>query len=197
MQLIVLFTILTLFLGCTRSPRSIDQTKSPDSIKTSQLEELKSLQEADDCVFDTSAFKFTSEALRKYDKNISFYWDEQEANAHVKLNDNDSLILHIGGCTHFSYQATFITDSSTFQDTEYLLRKTRWLAETFFSNGFDAKYVYCIEKKLYKEDKHSTESIKLYTIVDPDTTITDHVYEGWTFKKENGKTRISLLGYQN
>jgi hypothetical protein len=185
----------------TASASTIDSIAA-DSMLTEQIEENTSEEgsyedDEEDCVFDTSTYKLTSEALREYDKNILFRWDKEEANAFVKLNEVDSLILHIGGCSHFGYSATFITDSSRFHDRDYLIQKTKWMAEHFFSNGFDEKYVTSIENKLFKLEESSRADFLDYSIIDPDTAITDHVYLGWSFEKIGAKTRIVLDGYIN
>ena len=161
-----------IIIGCTNKKDAI-RSKTVDRSSVSKLEKIREDAKYENCVFDTSSFKFTSEAIKHYNQNLEFYWDKEKESAFVRLNETDSLILHIGGCTHFTYQAIFITDGSRFNDSEYLIQKTKWLAKTFFSNGFDDKYVYCIENNLYKlEESLGNNDLLAYSIIDHDTTVT-------------------------
>jgi hypothetical protein len=205
MKLLRIAFIALSLTSCTQTKKSdivlnADST-AVDSTFTKQIEDQTSDENVtyddEECVFDTSTYRFTTEALKAYDKNISFHWDTETASALAKLNDTDSLILHIGGCSHFSYSAIFITDSSKFKDHNYLIEKTKWLAESFFSNGFDDKYTDCIDNKQYQLEESTRQDVLYYSIIDQDITVTDHVYEGWTFEKTGPKTKIVLSGYQN
>jgi hypothetical protein len=175
------------------------QTTSPDSPLNSSLEEIKEdvEQEQIDCVFDTSTYKFTTEALRDYDKNLKFYWNKESSEALVKLPNSDSLILSIGGCNHFGYSATYVMDAAKFNDREFMAQKAKWLAKNFFSNGFDEKYVFCIENNLYQLEGAENKDFLLFTIIDRDTAITNKTYAGWTVEKVGNKARLNLSGYVN
>lgn len=151
----------------------------------------------DECVFDTSTYKFTTQALKKYKSNIKYTWDDKEKEAKTVLQNGDTLTLHIGGCDHFSYSATLIT-SISFDDTKALTEKSKWLAKTFFDGGFDSKYDSCISKGHFKlTDSYDTKNLKAYEIIDPDTTITNMIYEGFQFWKLDNKTKIVISGYIN
>lgn len=204
MRIILLFLISLCIVSCTQTKKTETTLQADsviDSLVSNQTEDKSPAEETayseDECVYDTSSYKFTSDALKKYDKNLQFHWDKKTGSALAKLNERDSLILQIGGCYHFGYAATFITDSSKFRDRKYLLLKTKWLAENFFSNGFDEKYVNCLDKELYTLGDSDRKNILSYTIIDLDTVITDHIYEGWSFEKVGSKTKISLSGYLN
>ncbi|WP_207432582.1 hypothetical protein [Sabulibacter ruber] len=205
MKQITLLLICWCALGCSKA-KEPTLTNYEKVLPTASIVEKdtalatdfgKELAPEGDCVFDTSTYKFTTEALRKYDKNIPFFWDKQTAVAQVKLNSTDSLLLHIGGCNHFTFTATYITDSAKFTNTDFLVKKAKWLAKSFFSQGFDIKYVYSIDNKLYKLEEPSRKDFKWYTIIDTDTSITDHTYHGWTVEKVGAKTRLEISGYVN
>jgi hypothetical protein len=205
MRIFQLFLISLCIVSCAQTKKTETTLQADsvivDTLVSAQTEDKSSAEETeyaeDDCIYDTSSYKFTSEALKKYNKNLPFRWDKETASALAKLNEGDSLILQIGGCYHFGYSATFITDSSKFRDRKYLLQRTKWLAQNFFSNGFDEKYVHCIDNELYELGDSESKNRLFYTIIDPDTAITDHIYEGWSFEKVGPKTKIVLSGYQN
>jgi hypothetical protein len=151
----------------------------------------------DGCVFDTSTYKFTTEKLKKYKPNISYHWDQWQAEARTVLDDGDTLWLHIGGCDHFSYTAVLGT-SLTITDSAALMEKTRWLARTFLENDFDTKYDKWIAQGQFERDGNSVYGERLfYNTVDPDTAVTDHVYEGFSFTRRGARTRIEITGYIN
>jgi len=150
-----------------------------------------------DCVFDTSTFKFTTEKLLKYQKGIVYFWDNTEKEAVVRMENNDTLRVHIGGCSHFSYSAIYTTDAARFTDMDYLTAKAYWLAKNFMDNGFDEKFANAIEQKQYTVDSTLQPGYRSLTIIDKDTAITDHIYEPVTFRVENNRTVISVLGYVN
>lgn len=150
-----------------------------------------------DCVFDTSTFKFTTEKLTKFRKGIVYFWDNTEKEAVVRMENNDTLRVHIGGCDHFSYSAIYTTDAVKFTDMDYLITKAHWLAKNFMDIGFDEKFTSAIEQKQYTLDSTSQPGYRSLTIIDKDTAITDHIYEPVTFRTENNRTVISVLGYVN
>jgi hypothetical protein len=172
---------------------------SPDLTSRFNSEEIKEEIEPEqiDCVFDTSTYKFTTEALKAFDKKLKFHWDKQSSEALVKLSNSDSLVLRIGGCNHFGYSATYVTDASKFNDREFMVQKAKWMAKNFFSNGFDEKYVYCIDNNLYQLAESERKDFLNYTIIDRDTTVTNQIYEGWTVEKMGNKARLNISGYIN
>jgi hypothetical protein len=147
------------------------------------------------CVFDTSTYKFTTDALKKFNPHLGFAWRNEDETAVVPLSDRDTLFLHIGGCDHFLFQAVYRTDSSRFNDSVYFFKKTKWLAENFFSQGFDTKYAECISGELYKKEESEQPDLKFYSIRDPDTTMTDHVYEGFSIRRLSARAEITIDGY--
>lgn len=185
---------LTLVYGCvSHNNKKEDPVKPPADtlVKDSLLSKV-----GDDCVFDTSTYKFTTEKLFAYQKDIRFTWDEQEKDALVKLNEQDSLRLHIGGCYHFTWSAIFTTDSAAFNNNEYLLNKAAWLAKTFMGNGFDEKFSHCISNRLFTMDS-SEADLKTLLIVDTATVITNKVCEPVLFERSGSRTIITIVGSEN
>jgi len=148
------------------------------------------------CIFDTSVYKFTTEDLRAYDPKISFTWNDQYHEAIVKLDKNDTLRLHVGGCESFFYSAVYTTDSSLFQNDSLLINKAKWIAKTFFTNGFGDKYISGLTNNHYEIDR-SQPRAKTLTISDKDTVETNMSIEPITFRIEDGRTTISLLSSMN
>ena len=151
-----------------------------------------------ECVFDTSTYKFTTGKLKKYDKNISFIWDGKNYRAIVKFPENDTLWLHIGGCVDFSYTATYSTDSSRYSDTAYLFKKAGWLAKNFLGGRFDSKYAESLAKSLYTRRTDNADSnSRAYEIIDKDTSITNKIYEPFIFELKGARAVITIGGYEN
>jgi len=149
-----------------------------------------------ECVFDTNTYQFTTRALRKPNPDQPFTWDGEQQQAVAPLANGDTLMLHIGGCTHFSYLASYRTDSAKFHQEAYLFDKAKWLAETYFDNGFNEAYPRFIANKQYQLEE-SAPGFRLYTIADPDTSVTNRIFEGFYFKKEGTRTEIRIHGYVN
>jgi hypothetical protein len=153
--------------------------------------------ESDECVFDTNTYKFTKEALLKYRKDIKFKWNSKEKEAMAVFENGDTLLLHIGGCTHFSYSAVLLS-SIPFQNTNMLTDKSKWLAKTFFTNGFDTKYDEFISSgKFKKNESYYPKSTEAYEVIETDTAATNMVFDGFTFEKNGKRTKIQISGYLN
>jgi len=151
----------------------------------------------DGCVFDTTTFRITAAALKKFDPALRYSWRKKDGAAVVPMKNNDTLLLRIGGCNHYVVLAEYLTDSSKFDDESYCIEKVIWMARNFFSEGFDTKYVECISKKLYQRDTLPHPDAKWYYIQDPDTTVTDHVYDGFGISKTGSRAEIAVSGYIN
>jgi hypothetical protein len=164
---------------------------SPDTVSNAY-----SSSEEDDCVFDTSAYKFTTEAIRKINRDYRFIWNDMEKEATVFLEGGDTLILHIGGCVHFSFVATYKTDSVKFYDQSYLLNKTSWIADNFFTHGFDENYTKILKDKKYIPASDNTTFRKYFSVAD--TTLPENeYYEGFYFELVGNRTEIGISGYIN
>jgi len=202
---LLLLSVFVVF-SCSNSEHAeknpVDQhTEKTDSAslknsETGSIEQQNSNNSSDDCVFDTSTFKFTIEALQKFNKNISYIWDDKEKQAIVPLENGDTLILHIGGCNHFSYCATFKTDSSVFHDKTFLFNKAEWLAKNFFTNGFDEGFVYYIRNKKYQLERDDNE-MRVYSIVTDSITTEIDVYDGFSIEMDANRAKIEIIGYTN
>lgn len=152
-----------------------------------------------ECVFDTSTYKFTVKKLKQYDRNISFSWDNKSDQAVVTFPGKDSLLVHIGGCEEFSYTAVYSTDSSRFSDSTYLLEKATWLAKNFLGGGFDSKYTECLTNKRYvlSTGGYADPNLKSYEIINTDTAMTNKIYEPFQFELKGSRTIITIGGYEN
>ena len=152
-----------------------------------------------ECVFDTSTYKFTIEKLKQYDRNIFFLWDNKHDQAIVTFSGNDTLLVHIGGCEEFSYTATYSTDSSRYTDSIYLFEKATWLAKNFLGGGFDSKYTKCLINKRYVLDTGGfvDPNLRSYDIIDTDTAMTNKINEPFQFELRGARTIITVAGYEN
>ncbi|MBO9703361.1 MAG: hypothetical protein J7604_24325 [Sporocytophaga sp.] len=188
--------LIMLLLSCSSEKISKEEKEQSVVTKKSSINK-QDTELTDDCVFDTSTFKFTSQAIHKFNPTIKFHWDENEKRATLPLEDGDSLILHIGGCNHFSYWAKFRTDYSKFNDSIYLLNKAKWIAENFFDNGFDRNYVRFISDKKYYLENNGKPLMKSYSIRTDSLIQENEIYEGFYFMRDGDRTEIWIHGYVN
>jgi hypothetical protein len=206
MRYIILIVTLAILTGSCLSKKMQEDTTTPaDSTDTVPPPVLESIPidtntaeyEEDNCVFDTSAYKFTTAALKKYKADIRFQWNKDEAKAQAIVDHGDTLWLSIGGCYHFGYSATLST-AIPFTDSAALAGKSLWLAQTFFDGGFDDKYVACISRGMFRRSEtHDPQRLHHFEIIDPDTSITNYIYEGFSFENQGARTRIVISGYMN
>ena len=148
-----------------------------------------------DCIFDTSSYKFTTEALLKFDKALKYKWDNEIKQAKAVLSNGDTLCLSIGGCDHFGYTASLVT-KTPFNSTDSLLNKTRWLAKTFFDDGFDS-YDQLIARNKFNKSEDSTPLYSRYDVILSDSIPENHIFEGFSFEKQENNTIIEISGYIN
>lgn len=151
------------------------------------------------CAFDTNTCQFTTEAILKFDPQLDVSYSNKLKQATAVLNNGDTLWLHIGGCNHFSYNAKLST-SIAFTDTTALTEKAKWLAQTFFEgSGFDLKYSECIDNGLYEKavSGKKKSAYKLYHIINPDTSQTNMIYDGFSFEKKENRVIIEIGGSVN
>jgi hypothetical protein len=186
-------------ISCNRS--NSEQSEKEITVTKKGAEDIPKWEdykeEEIECIFDTSTYKFTINALKKYKPDINFKWDKVEKKAISNLPNGEILTLGIGGCDHFGYEAILITPIK-FEEKDALIQKAKWLAKTFFANGFDIKYDQFISKGLYKEVKSDdTLNHKLFEIIDTDTEETNSVYNGFTFTRSGTSTKVQISGYQN
>lgn len=179
----------------TESRDTAARTAVPDSVPAATAAEPVQAAQTE-CVFDTNAYQFTTRALRKHNPDQRYVWDPEQKQAVAPLPGGDTLFLHIGGCNHFSYLASYRTDSARFNEEAYLFGKARWLAETYFDDGLDEDYARFIANQQYRLEE-SAPGFKLYSIANPDTSMTNRIFEGFYFKKEGARTEIWIHGYAN
>jgi hypothetical protein len=198
-KLLPFFIVVAVISSCAND-NAIKKNSQPnnDTVATRTLDEKnKPLLEENDCVFDTNSYKFTTDALKRYNKHIQFVWDSKQKSARTRLNNNDTLQLSIGGCNHFGYAATLYS-SIHFDNTKELIKKAQWLAKTFFDNGFDTKYDECIRNGQFEpNNNYDTINMKSFDIQDQDTSITNMIYNGFSFYRAGNRTKIVISGYIN
>lgn len=194
---VLLFLLLARLLpACsTASGDATARKPMPKSIPAATAATPVQAPEAE-CVFDTSTYRFTTEALRKPNPEQPFTWDASQQQAVAPLGNGDTLILHIGGCTHFSYLAVYRTDSAKFHQEAYLFGKAKWLAETYFGGGFEEDYARFIANGQYQLEE-SGPDIRRYSVAPADTTVTNRIFDGFYFKKNGNRTEIWIHGYFN
>ncbi len=180
----------------TRQPGAKSASKQDSLLMRGQVGRNDSTMETG-CVFDTASHSFTTEKIIAYNSSLAFTWNDSTKEATVPLPGGDTLVLHIGGCEHFSFEGTYSTGPEKFTDKDYLLGKAKWIAANFFGQGYDTKYVEVIEKKQYHISRQTDEEKNFYEVVTTDSTITDHVYEGFSFARTHGRTVIWIGGYTN
>jgi len=164
---------------------------------TEDIEIINDYQYDDDCIFDTSSYKFTTEAILNFDKGLKIRWDNETKIATTTLKNGDELYLSIGGCYHFGYNARLITNTN-FSDNDLLLEKAKWIAVSFFTNGFDTGYDECIKDGLYERDQeNSNGDERFYYIINPEPENEIQVFTGFSFKRMGEKTEIEIGGYFN
>lgn len=182
------YLILLMALCCCSCHPTSHRPQTPkDSVTFSGDQE--------ECIFDTSSYKFTTEKLKAFKEDLVFSWNDKEKTATVKLNGNDTLLLHIGGCYHFGYDAVYTTDALVMHEKE-IVEKAGWLATHFFGNGFDEKYIDCLSHQQYTIDSSNSLSWNLQ-IVSKDTNATDQVYEPVLIEQLGRRVKISMTAYQD
>lgn len=189
---LLFFTAVICLLTAACKPSAKDNQSMNDS--TLAKDTIDTLDDSD-CIFDTSSYKFTTTALLKFDKTIQYKWDKEAKQAKAILNNGDTLYLSIGGCDHFGYAATLIT-KTPFNVTDSLLNKTRWLAKTFFNNGFES-YDELIAYNKYSKSEDSTPEYSSYDVTLSDSVAENCIFEGFSFEKRGNNTIIAISGYIN
>jgi len=177
----------------TTSAPTTNSTKTPkDTLGAS--DNLPETINSVDCVFDTSTYKFTTEAIKKYNPHLLFQWDTGRAVANFSLDNNDSLSLHIGGCNHFTYSAIYTTNSDLFNDDSALIATSKWIAKTFFKGGLDSDFLDILNKHDFV--KETKPNLIVFNPVESDN-LTNIIIEPILIEKREKKTVISLAGYMN
>jgi|GEM_PF-1111303 len=206
-RLILPALVIVLLAGCLSKQTSDrvlqDSTTRVDSLPAQHALAADSSNQAGDaeyemseCVFDSSTYKFTTDALRRYKTDIRYRWNKQTAEATTVLDNGDTLIFHIGGCDHFSCTATLNT-AIPLTDSVALFKRCLWVAENFVS-AFDDKYATCISKGLFwREESYDKQLVHRFQINNPDTAVTNYVYDGFSFHKKGSRTRIEISEYMN
>ncbi|MEQ1732664.1 MAG: hypothetical protein ABL940_03270 [Bacteroidia bacterium] len=151
-----------------------------------------------DCVFDTSTYTPTIGTIKNYNQFQKIKWNSTAQTATTIFENGDTLVLHIGGCIHYSYSATLYT-SINFSNQNELLVKTSWIATTFFKPNFNTRFEYAIKNGLFKQENEyaDTSSVIQYSIIEKDTLISNEILNNIIFTKQNKGTKIEVSGYIN
>jgi hypothetical protein len=194
--IVCLLFIAVVFAGCSSSNHKAIKQQA-GTLTTKEI--VQDSTGGNECVFDTSTYKSTTEKLKQYDRNISLLWDNKNEQAIVTFPVKDTLLVHIGGCVEFSYTAIYSTDSSRFNDSTYLFEKATWLAKNFLGGGFDSKYTECLINKRYTlaKDGFPDPNLRSYGIINTDTAMTNKIYEPFQFELRGSRTIITIGGYEN
>lgn len=191
---IYILALLAQLFACTNKQAAVDSPANAIDTSTKKTDLIK-VETDDGCVFDTSVYKFTSEAILKYNPKLKYLWHKASQSASVLLDNGDSLQLHIGGCNHFEYQATLLTNIN-FSNKSQLFDKTAWLAKTFFSHGFEAKVPELItNRQISILDVEKSEKKQSYSFNDADMTVTNLILDNFSFEQRGRKTVIEILVY--
>jgi len=128
--------------------------------------------------------------------NKSFKWDKKNKQVIVPFKNGDSLTLAIGVCHHFSYLATYHTDSIKFYDSDFLLNKTLWMVENFFDGQIKDGFAKALNNKTFSLYEEQEPYFKPYEVKETGAS-ENHIFEGFFFTLENGRTMIWINGYIN
>lgn len=150
------------------------------------------------CNYDTNDIQtFTLDAVKNYDPLLYYYWDEESKMASF-MYEGDTVILQIGGCDVFSYNAAYKTAKvENFDDEDFITEKVVWMSRNFFSSGFDTKFWEAIRDGQYVLDSANSDSLnRLYLLDNIDTTIqSNQVFRGFGVRRLEHGMEIWASGY--
>ena len=105
-------------------------------------------QEDEECIFDRATQ--TDEFVRSVPELSNYTWNNETKEATITLPNNETLVAQRGGCVHFGISGTLITDNETdFDDLNYWLNRSLWIAERLFSANDFQTVKASIEDKTY------------------------------------------------
>lgn len=199
----IILLSLYLLVACASEEKAVPSDTGRDSLAIQAtdsnivIESVTETEEAEelDCVFDTSMYRFTTEALSDYDASLEWGWDKEYRQALVPMAGGDTLALSIGGCNHFSYDAEWHTSKAKAQDTAFIIEKAQWMARHFFGGNDFKKYDSLIENRLYRRNLEAEDVIH-YNVIYNGEDIQNN-YEGFGAREENGRAVIWIAGYIN
>ncbi|RAJ10554.1 hypothetical protein LX64_00158 [Chitinophaga skermanii] len=147
--------------------------------------------EAEDCIFDTSSYKVTTDLIYAFNPQQKFNWNPNTKIATLFFDNNDSMQLSIGGCDVYVYQAQYFTALERMPDTTFLLEKAAWMAENFFEDDFKEVYTRNIANKTYTTE---TQEGGIHYHIEPGTDGGNHHYNGIDIMRENNVATVSIIG---
>jgi hypothetical protein len=141
-----------------------------------------------DCVFDTSYYKLTMEALRGIPDAKDVRWIEQEHMAVVDWR-GDEVRRKRGGCTHFSDDLILITkDTTSLEDALHWLERSKQATAHFGIPHFPAAIM---SGKVIIDPTMSDTFTKLYR-VDVGDNPAGPVIEGILIQRIGKTTKLSF-----
>jgi hypothetical protein len=145
-----------------------------------------------DCVFDTSYYKLTMEALRGIPDAKDVQWIETEHTAMVNWR-GDEVRRKRGGCTHFSDDLTLISrDTTSLADALHWLERAQQVA-THFGLPYFAEVLR--SRKVKIDPTMSDAGTSFYRL---ETEIPeDRVIEGFLIQRTGSTTTLRFEQYQN
>ena len=192
------FLAVVLFLSCSGAPEGAEDqqlTARPTETETAPAKEAPlaeaSAQDAaaEDCIFNSDIKGLTTQAILQYSDSLKFRWLEEEQEALIPLGQ-DTLLLSMGGCSHFGYSSTYISRHKSPEDTAYWFSKARWIARSFINQEAYLKLKQKPEKKL-------TGTGTVHYEFPADTTLTNFFFNGLTLEPKGKGGSMHLEAYYN
>lgn len=153
MRHIIYCLVFLHIMSCTTDNKQSEQSKSIKAVKQDSTTKNESVDEdvlsdEDDCIFDLATQD--SSFLIGISEFENFTWDSKTKDAHILLANNDSLIIHIGGCHHYSVSARLVLNSmdsslSKSQVLDFVNTITVKLPEEFYHTSL----ITSLEEKKY------------------------------------------------
>jgi len=104
----------------------------------------------DDCVFDLTTQN--DDFMKEIPDYSNYTWDDESKTATVVFDNNDTIRITMGGCTHYNYYIEFITkttDSLSIKNPGYGLKIALELAQKVFPKADHQLIDSLVTNKLY------------------------------------------------
>ena len=192
------FLAAVLLFSCSGAPRGAgDQDLVLNAPETGTaatnealLTETKAQEAAEeDCVFNNDIKGLTTQAILQYSDSLTFRWLEEREEALIVL-DQDTLLLSMGGCSHFAYSSTYISQHKSIEDTAFWFSKARWIARTFINQEAFLKLKQKPEKKI-------TGAGTVHYEFPADTALTNFFFNGLILQSKGKRGRMRMEAYYN
>jgi hypothetical protein len=185
---LALFTLL--LVSC--DPRKHDIEKGIEEMSEYREEAPVEDTAKVDCVFDTSYYSLTMEAIRGIPDAIDYRWDETRHMAIINWRDAE-VQRKRGGCLHFADDLVLITqDSTPLADALHWLDRAQMVA-THFGLPYFAQAL--VSRKVKLDPTMSDKDNVFYRleIEIPE----DRVLEGFSIRRDGSLTILTFEQYQS